>query len=859
MRLNHPVTNNEIPVPGSVLLVSKTDPGGRITFVNEAFVEISGYQERELLGAPHNILRHPDMPQQAFADLWATVKAGQPWEGLVKNRTKTGDFYWVRANVTPIVEAGNTVGYISVRSAATPAQIAKAEELYRRMREGSAKNIRVSKGAVLNDSLSGRFHRFSRSLFGSLVLIIACLLIASASASTIALFGMSDSNELVTEIAQGRIDAAAALETARSDFSLHSTAVFVVFLVSVLFTLWLARGLRRAIHAPMTRMEEHFAAIARGDVSHEVGVEPAIEFQTANAMLRSMRARLLYQTEELAESRRQAEAHLKREMLILTEVLEGEIQETVRDIFIQAERLAEDATQLKSVATALRENAVDVAQAVEVTSFAVQTVASATEELEASSSEILAQISNSSRLTENTRQSVEMASEGVGRLSEASQRIGNVVTMIQNIAGQTRMLALNATIEAARAGEAGKGFAVVAEEVKALARQTDDGISDVNTHAQDIGGTTQETVETVEAVVESIRRIDSVSSEVARAAGEQRNATAEIMSSAGQAADLTRSVAESVRSMAGGVESTSDTAHRVMARSQLVTADIGGLERRLQVVLRTSAGGDRRGMGRIPVAIHFRAVMDGIEFSGYTGDLSLQGALLVPAVREIPKVDKGSVVLEGIGEFEARFLSESRIGLHVRFDNVGKHERRALRARIEMAEEEEKPYIALARGVAGSAAQALESAVMSGSISEAALFDTNYEPVTGTDPQQFTAPHTELAERLFGQLIEPPLTQPGVVFCCITDHCGYVASHNRIYSEPQRENDRAWNAAHSRNRRIFDDRTGILAARNLKPHLSQTYARDMGAGAIVLLKEIDAPITVRERHWGAVRLGLKLE
>ncbi|HYN38377.1 MAG TPA: PAS domain-containing protein, partial [Rhodospirillales bacterium] len=110
MRVKEPITDREEVLPDGTVLVSRTDAGGRIGFVNQAFVDASGFAQAELLGAPHNIVRHPHMPAQAFADLWRTIKAGRPWEGLVKNRTRGGDFYWVRANVTPIVENGKVGG-----------------------------------------------------------------------------------------------------------------------------------------------------------------------------------------------------------------------------------------------------------------------------------------------------------------------------------------------------------------------------------------------------------------------------------------------------------------------------------------------------------------------------------------------------------------------------------------------------------------------------------------------------------------------------------------------------------------------------------------------------------------------------
>jgi aerotaxis receptor len=99
MRVNEPITDREIVLPDGEPLVSRTDPAGRIEFANHVFVEVSGFAEQELVGSPHNIVRHPHMPEQAFANLWATIKAGRPWDGLVKNRAKSGDFYWVRANV----------------------------------------------------------------------------------------------------------------------------------------------------------------------------------------------------------------------------------------------------------------------------------------------------------------------------------------------------------------------------------------------------------------------------------------------------------------------------------------------------------------------------------------------------------------------------------------------------------------------------------------------------------------------------------------------------------------------------------------------------------------------------------------
>ena len=126
MRNNQPVTQREFDFPADATLMSTTDTRGVITYANAAFIAISGFEREELMGQPHNIVRHPDMPREAFADLWATLKAGRSWTGLVKNRRRNGDHYWVRANVTPVTRGGQVSGYMSVRTKPTRAEIEAA-------------------------------------------------------------------------------------------------------------------------------------------------------------------------------------------------------------------------------------------------------------------------------------------------------------------------------------------------------------------------------------------------------------------------------------------------------------------------------------------------------------------------------------------------------------------------------------------------------------------------------------------------------------------------------------------------------------------------------------------------------------
>ncbi|KAB2928587.1 MAG: PAS domain S-box protein [Dechloromonas sp.] len=150
MKVNMPVTGREVELGAETLIVSKTDLKGRITYVNRDFLQISGFAESELIGVSHNIVRHPDMPVEAFADLWQTLAENRPWSGYVKNRCKNGDHYWVEANVTPIWEEGQVTGYMSVRRRPDPVIVRQVDELYRLFREQRQGGRRIRRGAVVS-------------------------------------------------------------------------------------------------------------------------------------------------------------------------------------------------------------------------------------------------------------------------------------------------------------------------------------------------------------------------------------------------------------------------------------------------------------------------------------------------------------------------------------------------------------------------------------------------------------------------------------------------------------------------------------------------------------------------------------
>jgi len=198
VKINQPTTNNEVMMKEGAILVSRTNIKGAITYANRAFIEVSGFNESELMGKNHNMVRHPDMPEEAFDDLWQTLKQGDPWVGFIKNRCKNGDFYWVKATVSPVFKQGTVVEYMSVRSKPSVAQVAAAEALYADVSLGKAHIIKKGLSAVLEKSSS-------ISLFSQLLIINVVL-------ASLSVFGfLSIANEALLQAVLENTNSLAAL------------------------------------------------------------------------------------------------------------------------------------------------------------------------------------------------------------------------------------------------------------------------------------------------------------------------------------------------------------------------------------------------------------------------------------------------------------------------------------------------------------------------------------------------------------------------------------------------------------------------------------------------------------------------
>jgi methyl-accepting chemotaxis protein len=550
---------------------------------------------------------------------------------------------------------------------------------------------------------------------------------------------------------------------------------------------------------------------------------------------------------------------MQTEMVALADVIDQEVGVAVGEIGVQADHLAEGARRLAEVAAELRTMAEAVNASISGTVATVSAVASATQELDASSHAISGQVAQVSGVADGSLREARAAGDTVRALANSAGEINDVVRLVRGIAAQTKLLALNATIEAARAGEAGRGFAVVASEVKDLARQTEDATGGVSSRVNAIVRAADDAVGRVEGVGERIRDVHGIAGEVAAAAGQQREATAEIAQNIEVAAAHTRSVAEQVHGLLSLAEGTAQTAMMFGDLSTRLSSGVGELPRRLGTMLRSTEAASRRREEREALCLRFTLRASGFAAEGVTGDLSPAGAMLFATGRPDLMAADGEVTLERIGRLRCRIVAVSKVGIHVQFLDPGMAEVSAIATCLAEARAANPGHIARCQKAAADAGAAFERVIATGRHTREQVFDIEHKPIPGTDPQQYLSAATDACDAVLPGIIEPvKASAPAIAFCAACDRLGYIATHNREYSAPQRAGARDWNLAHSRNRRIFDDRTGLLAARNRRPMLMQAYPRDMGGGTLMLLKEYDAPIVVNGEHWGAMRLAVRL-
>ena len=487
-------------------------------------------------------------------------------------------------------------------------------------------------------------------------------------------------------------------------------------------------------------------------------------------------------------------------------------------------------------------------------------LAAAIEELARSSDDIGYQVRKADDLTNQANESAALAGRGVEGLKQSSTQIGHVLSLISTVARQTNLLALNATIEAARAGEAGRGFAVVASEVKKLSQETQKATEEISHKVNALQRDAAACFEAVQRIAEVIKVLRPLFGNVATAIEQQNSATTAVARNANETLRFAGAVSEGASEIRDAAAGATSYGKSVEQHGKGVIALAEKLKMRMTIFLRQSQAGDRRRHDRLPCEIGVELRTDAGVFRGRTADLSEGGALV--CVERIPPIAPGALLearIDDIGATRVRVANTSPLGLHLEFLEMGSVARTELERKLASIREENREIISRAVDVANEISRLFEALVARGKLTQEDLFDNDYVPIERTDPIQHRTRFLSAFEDVLPPIQEPLLaSDPRMIFCAAVDRNGYLPVHNRMYSHPQRPGAQAWNTANSRNRRIFDDRAGLAAGRNVRPYIIQVYPREMGNGITIMMREIDAPIRVFGKHWGGFRSAYKL-
>jgi methyl-accepting chemotaxis protein len=544
----------------------------------------------------------------------------------------------------------------------------------------------------------------------------------------------------------------------------------------------------------------------------------------------------------------------------ILELLELELGAMIRQLERAANSVAGGAEATAATLSTIRQRTDALTGRTSAAQSTATTFSQAADKFTHSAEGIGAQVRNAGKLADQASAAAREASANVDRLRESSAAIGNVVNLIAQIARQTTLLALNSTIEAARAGEAGRGFAVVATEVKALAVQTQKATEEISKKIDALQRDAAGSVDAVHRISQAIEAIRPVFENVNGAVAEQNETTSEMSDNAASASHFIVSVGDSAAEIDSATREAEVHGESVATAGKAVTMFAQKLKSRCAVLLRQDEREDRRKQERLPcnLTMEIQTARGPVTVPVY--EISMEAILIGgPDAERLPLNESLKATLESIGACRIRIGERSKAGAQARFETPDAQLAEKIEDKLWSIHEENTEFVTRAMEAGAALTKIFEHAVTSRAISIDDMFDADYVEIANTNPLQHRTRILTWADRALPPFQEAFLLKdPRMVFCAMIDRNGYLPVHNNIYSHPQRPGDVAWNTANCRNRRIFNDAAGLAAGRNLRSYLIQSYARDMGNGKTVMMREIDVPIRVNGRHWGGFRTAYKL-
>ncbi|HEX5356912.1 MAG TPA: methyl-accepting chemotaxis protein [Aquabacterium sp.] len=515
MRLNLPVTGQEYDYPEQEMLVSMTDRQGVITHCNAAFTRVSGYTQDELIGQPHNLIRHPDMPQEAFKDMWRTIGFGRAWTAVVKNRRKNGDHYWVQAHVTPLMSHGKPVGYLSVRTKPTREQVDAAANLYKQIideRKLPQPTFKLHAGRVRYFGLRDVFGKFGRvHLTGRVAVGMAVILPVVMLPSWLGL-------------------------------PAH-VLPWVQLVVGGLLSAAMVKLLDVTVTQPLNEAIRFINNMSAGDLTQSIWSDRTDQ---VGMLMRGLR-----------------QANLNTRAFVNDVRCETDgIQQAIANIAAGNSNLS---TRTDTQAGSLERTTAAMSM---LTSNVKQTADTARE---------VAQVSEqTTAVAEQGGAAVSQVIEAMQGIQGSSHRMTEITQLIESIAFQTNILALNAAVEAARAGEQGRGFAVVASEVRSLARRSSQAAKEIrnliSASVEQVGDGTRQVEaagETINRVVDAVAQVTQLIHGITVATAEQSDDIASVNQSIGQIDSATQQNASLVEEAAAAAESLQRQAQTLVRASQV--------------------------------------------------------------------------------------------------------------------------------------------------------------------------------------------------------------------------------------------------------------------------------------------------